>query len=123
LEELIVYYAHSMKIYGSDREKKEIAYIKKKFKSVVNPAVDLIWQGSMELYFKAVKESDIVICSEYEKHIGKGVFDEIFTALLLEKKVFCIRKLGRGYKLLEVSRVEVVDKDDWSVYFGKVILK
>ena len=50
-----IYYAHSMKIYDTDREKKERAYLEKLFGSVICPNRDMKYDGNgMVLYLKKV---------------------------------------------------------------------
>jgi len=121
----IIYYAHSMKIYGTKRERKELKFLQEKFKTVINPSTDpkLQWNGSMSIYYDAVSESDITVCSEYKKCIGKGVFYEINVALDGGKKVYCMKKDGKSFKLVEVDRVEEYNNYDWSVEYGKVVIK
>ena len=111
-----VYYAHSMKIYDTDREKDELKLIKSLYSNVVNPNGDIKWRGTMEDYFEAVRESDIVVCSEYKGHVGKGVHDEIKEAQLHDIPVFVIRR-GKFYPVKEIS---IDNAGDWGVNYGRI---
>ena len=73
-----VYYAHSMFIYDTRGEKKELKFLKKHYNFVVNPNPDIKWDNAkeMEPYFKAIKSCDLLICSEYKNHVGKVVSAE-----------------------------------------------
>ena len=119
-----VYYAHSILIYNTKREKKELRFLRKKFSSIFNPNTDIIWDDTtkMEPYFRAVKNSDILVVSELKNHIGKGVFDEIKTALNSNILVLCLRRKFFKYSLRKVKDVELLNEEDWKTYYGKVKL-
>lgn len=89
-----VYYAHSLKIYNTRREKNELRYLKRKFFKIFNPKTELQWDSmtKMQPYFEAVQGSTLIIASEYKKYIGKGVFDEIKIALKNKIPAFCLKK-------------------------------
>lgn len=117
-----VYYAHSILIYNTKREKKELKFLRKKFSSILNPNTDIKWDDTtkMEPYFRAVKNSDIVVVSEHKNHIGKGVYDEIKTALNRNILVICLRRKFFIYRLRKVKDIELVNEEDWRIYYGKV---
>jgi len=119
-----IYYAHSILIYNTKREKKELRFLRKKFSSIFNPNTDIIWDDTtkMEPYFRAVKNSDILVVSELKNHIGKGVFDEIKTALNSNILVLCLRRKFFKYSLRKVKDVELLNEEDWKTYYGKVKL-
>jgi len=119
----MIYYAHSKKIYNTPREKKELAYLKKKYRNkstIVCPNKDMGELGNIEPYLKKVRECHTVVCSEYKKHVGRGVFEEISEALNKGKDVFVLRKGLLGFKLKRVNNVVWADINDWKVYYGKV---
>ncbi len=91
---------------------------------VCNPSKDIEWDNStkMEPYFETVKNSDIVVASEFKNHIGKGVFDEIKSALYHKIEVFCLRKNLFRFRLLQVKNVELVDVTNWKIRYGKIRL-
>ena len=75
----------------------------------------------MQIYLDEVARSDMVICSEYQHHIGKGVYVEIRQALRLEIPVFCIkRRWWGGLKLVPVTGIEVFEHWDWKVNYGTI---
>lgn len=115
-----VYYAHSKKIYGFDREAKERGFLEKNFRKVVCPNRDMGELGSMDPYLRMVRKCNVVVCSEFNSYIGRGVYQEIVEGLNKKKKVFCLRKIEDRYVLLPVASVSIVDADDWKVKFGKV---
>lgn len=118
-----VYYAHSKLIYDTPREKSERSFLEKSFGKVCCPNRDIGEQGSIDPYLNRVQRSSQVICSEYQRHIGKGVFTEVSEALERGKKVFRLKKVKVGWMLEPVSAVKVVDEFDWKVCYGKLILK
>lgn len=121
----IVYYAHSKLIYNSLREKVERDFLERTFKKVICPNRDMGELGEMDPYLRKVETCDIVVCSEYEKHIGKGVFEEVNLALKLAIEVFCLRRQKRTCKFIfkTVTNVKIVDEQDWKYYYGKIKTK
>ena len=117
-----IYYAHSMKKYFTEDEKQEEEFIKKTFKDckVINP--NNIRPGVrglvMQPYLNEIVNCDLVICSEYKKTIGKGVYAEIKHALYLGKKVYVLREK----KLLPVKDLRIKNDDDWAVGFGEIMV-
>ena len=114
-----IYYAHSMLTYNTVKEKQELKWLKKKYE-VIDPNNDIGEQGIIEPYLKAISKCQGIICSEYEKHIGKGVYLEIEHALKLKLPVRCLRKNYLGNYLKDVKGLQVVNEWDWKVYYGKV---
>jgi len=118
-----VYYAHSLKIYNTKREKKELRYLKKKFFKIFNPKTELQWDliTKMQPYFEAVQGSCSIIVSEYKKYIGRGVFDEIKIALKNKIPAYCLKRKFFRFKLIKIKDVKYIGID-WKIYYGKLIL-
>jgi len=117
-----VYYSHSMRIYDTKREQKELEIIKNHWKGhvkILNPNGEIQWEGSMEPYLKAAHKTDYVVCSEYKEHVGKGVFCEICSALAHSVPVLVIR----DDKLHYVNGIVEDDRNDWAINYGKLIVK
>ncbi|KKN34220.1 hypothetical protein LCGC14_0795690 [marine sediment metagenome] len=116
-----VYYAHSIKIYDTSQEVRELAYLNKEF-TVFNPKNEIRWNSltKMTPYFEAVKKSDILVASEYKNHVGRGVYDEISIALSNSIPSFVLRK-EHNFKLLEIQALKLDDIYDWKVYYGIII--
>jgi hypothetical protein len=111
------YYAHSMLIYNTQRERDEYERLKMLVRDVINPNTDIERTTDMSVYNDAVRKSYGVICSEIEGHIGKGVFTEITTAFSENKKVYVLRK----NTLIPVKGVVITNDKDWKLSYGKVI--
>lgn len=117
----LMYYAHSKKIYNTKREQAELMWLLDNFSGkVVCPNNGMGELGSIEPYLKMISKCDGVVLSEYERHIGRGVFSEVERALLEKKLVLCIRRFVGIFYLIKVSRIEIVNNYDWSVYYGKI---
>jgi len=71
---------------------------------------------------KAVKKCNLLICSEFEEHIGKGVFREISVAFAYEIPVFYIRGTPPELQLKQIIGVKIVDEQDPKVKYAKVIV-
>ena len=124
-----VYYAHSMNIYKSKKERKELKIIKKTLSKaeIINPAVyEKKWKGSMgkEVMKKCLdllSNSDIVVFSAIEQngnyYVGKGVFIEVKFAEELGMEIYFIgEELVKGYSL------DMYNDNDWALKFGIVKL-
>jgi hypothetical protein len=102
-----VYYAYSLQIYGTLREARERKFLREKFNNLICPNQDIgEFPGKMGFCLKMVRWSDLVVVSEYEGHIGMGVYCEIKEA----------------FELYTVKGVKIVDKNDIKVKYAKVIL-
>ncbi|NJD77950.1 MAG: hypothetical protein FIB08_12800 [Candidatus Methanoperedens sp.] len=119
---LIAYYAHSMQKYGSTQEKEELNFISKLLGicTVINPALIEYDGNGMQQYFEIIDACNIVIFSEYKKHIGKGVHSEIEYALSNNKPVFLLR--GKILYECKDEMCRIINPDDWRVIYARVIL-
>jgi hypothetical protein len=117
-----LYYAHSIRIYDTRKEKKELRLIKKEFPDykIINPA-DIKLTGSsaeiMQAYLNIVKTVDALVFSEYLEHIGKGVFLEIDMAVDKDIETQLLRKKKFNHNF----RVRIIDPDDWAIRYAKII--
>ena len=118
-----IYYAHSLKIYNTKREKKELRFLEKKFNNIFNPKTELKWDTltKMEPYLKEVQNSNLIVASEYKKYIGRGVFDEIKTALENQIPTFCLKRRLFKFKLVKIKNIKYIGID-WKIYYGKIVL-
>ena len=120
-----VYYAHSKKIYGTEIEEKEYNFLRERYENVFNPNTEIEYkkEEGMRPYLDAVKASDLVICSEFEGYIGKGVFREVELALINNIPVYCLRQEDGIFLLLEVISVKLINEDDSYVTYGRLEVK
>jgi hypothetical protein len=118
----MVYYAHSKLIYGTKREKRELAFLKKKFTFVIDPNKDMGELGSIDPYLKKVDECDMVVCSPHDGYLGRGQYSEVLHALKLNKPVYSIQKsLLFGFQLKKVTSVSTFDTNDWSRKYSYLV--
>jgi hypothetical protein len=79
-----------MKIYGSEQERRELAAIRARYPhrdghEIINPATDLPdFRGQIEPYLAIVRSCSVVVYSEYQFFVGKGVLMEICEAAFRE---------------------------------------
>ncbi len=111
-----VYYAHSMRIYHTKREEKELCFLSKSGFNIVNPSE--VEFKNMKDYLDMVSACKMVILSEYKKGIGKGVFMEVAHALYKNIPVFVLCKLLGIFYLKPVKSLKIKDRDNWRVYGG-----
>jgi hypothetical protein len=122
-----VYYAHSMNIYRTKQERRELKLIKKTLlkAEVVNPAAfERKWKDSsgkeiMKKCLDLLSNSDIVVFSAVEQngnhYVGKGVFIEVKFAEELGMEIYFLSdELIKNYSL------DMYDDNDWALKFGKV---
>ena len=112
-----IYYAHSLRIYNTSKEQLELKQIAELFPSfkVINPNGRL---SEIKEAFSLIDKSDGVVASEYQRHIGKGVYDEICYALSKRKIVVLLRD-GRLFRVYSKHQIEVLDID-WQVHYARV---
>ena len=115
-----VYYGHSKKIYGTDREKKELKLLKTMFDNVICPNNDIgnVERG-MKVYLKIVEWANLIIVSEYCGYVGYGVYYEIKTAIEHNIPVKCLRK----NKLYDIEDLSIYDSNDWEIKYAKLKIK
>jgi len=113
-----LYYAHSKKTYGTRKEKKELRLIQKQFPDyrIINPST-LIFisqdeSGIMEECKSIARQAAVVVASEYDNHIGRGVFEELLET---KRKKYLLRKKN----FIENFKIKIVDIDDWAVRYAK----
>ncbi len=120
-----IYYAHSMQIYSSKREKKETKIIKKIFPKaeIINPAkYEKKWKklSGKEVMAKCldlISKSEIVIFSAIEQDnkdfVGRGVYVEVKFAQEIEKDIYFLKET-----LESDFSIEIYNDDDWTLKFS-----
>ncbi|MCF8227004.1 MAG: hypothetical protein K9J30_14095 [Bacteroidales bacterium] len=116
-----IYYAHSMQLYDSVQEMNEHAYLWKLYKgdNLINPKN--LEFNKPKKFFDFVAGCDLVVASEIDGFIGKGVFCEIARALSEDIKVLVLRRIGKEYSLEPVIGIVIENENDWKVKYGKII--
>ncbi|MCG3223218.1 MAG: hypothetical protein H7647_02040 [Candidatus Heimdallarchaeota archaeon] len=125
-----IYYAHSMLIYKSKQERREIKIIKKIFPKaeIVNPAkYEKKWKylsgkKVMTKCLNLISNSDMVIFSAMKKDnrdfVGRGVYVEVKFAEEIEKDTYFLHEtLESDFSL------EIYNDDDWNIRFSIVKIK
>ncbi len=120
-----VYYAHSIKIYDTEVEEEEYSFLREKYENVFNPNTEIEYkkEEGMRPYLDVVITSDLIICSEFEGYIGKGVFREVEFALRNNIPVYCLRQDDGDFYLLEVISVKLINENDPYVRYGHLKIK
>jgi len=125
-DKINLYYAHHMRIYGTDREKSEIELIKKHFYPdfILNPGALIEDYTGMESFLLYVRLSDIIVASgicedSYDSGliVGKGVYMELGEAAKLNKVIYFIHQ----NTLKEIDSVHELNTDSWR-RFAEVVL-
>ncbi|MHA1203240.1 MAG: exonuclease domain-containing protein [Candidatus Heimdallarchaeaceae archaeon] len=122
-----IYYAHSMQIYKSKQERREIKIIKKIFPKaeIVNPAKyekkwkNLSGKEVMTKCLNLISNSDMVIFSAIKQDnkdfVGRGVYVEVKFAEEIEKDTYFLQEtLESDFSL------EIYNDDDWNIRFSIV---
>ena len=118
--DLRCYYAHSMQIYNTPQDQQELLNIKQLYKKVICPNHDIgDTSRGMRTYLNVVKWADVVVVSEYEGHIGGGVFTEVQRALLSKIPVYCLRD---GNFFL-VTDAKMANPQDPKVKYAKLVVQ
>jgi hypothetical protein len=106
-----VYFAHSKLDYNTKAEKDAIKTLSAIY-NVFCPNNNLGETGSMYHYLNIVKWCDETVVLEHKELVGKGVYEEVQTALQNKKPTFVLR----AGKLLKVTGVKVVNSDNWKQF-------
>lgn len=122
-EKRCIYYSHSMKIYDTIREEKEVALISGHFpkSTIYNPNNKLIQAADLPMTdCLAVISRDAttdIVFSVYLGHVGKGVYTEIEEAWIIHKPIYVIQE----GKIIPFTnwRIRLIDID-WAVKYGVV---
>lgn len=120
-----IYYAHSKKIYGTSKETAELKFIKEKFPDahILCPHTTIGELADFNDYLHVVDCCTLLIASEVEGYIGKGVFCEISRGFGNGTIVNVLRKQDNKYSLNQVTGIEMFNQADWKNKFGKIIIK
>lgn len=112
-----VYYAHSMRSYNTQQERLELNQIAELVPSrgILNPNGAI---ASIKEAYRLIDKSSGVVATEYQAHLGKGVYDEISYALSQKKFVAMLRN-GRLFRVYSEHQMEVIDID-WQVHYARV---
>ncbi|KKL53754.1 hypothetical protein LCGC14_2272270 [marine sediment metagenome] len=76
----------------------------------------------MSLFLKAVRESDLLIFSTNNNIVGKGVYQEVKTALKYKIPVFVLEKCNSKYSFYELKSIKIINEKDWTNYARTEIL-
>jgi hypothetical protein len=119
----LIYLAHSMLSYGTEKEKQEVLFLRKRFPNyrILNPA-KYTNVKDMSFYLEKVAQSAMVVASEIDGYISKGVFSEISRALSDNIPVKVIRPIDGGYKLFRISGFDVFDENDWKSKYAQLTI-
>jgi len=112
-----IYYAHSMRIYNTDQEKSELKQIASLLpkRKILNPNGAIV---SIQEAYGLIDKSAGVVATEYQNHIGKGVYDEICYGLS-KKKLVAVLRNGRLFRVYSRHQIEVLDID-WQIHYARV---
>ncbi len=70
----------------------------------------------MRPYWKAVKESNLVIFSTTNNIVGKGVYQEVKTALHYEIPLCVIKRYNCTYAFYGIRSIKIINEKDWTDY-------
>ena len=114
---LRVYYAHSMQIYGSDREREEHQWLHQQGYQVCNPNGKMNAQNWLKRSKDLIQACDCVVFSEHKGHIGRGVTQELWRAFDMGKPIYVLRN-NRLFPVFS-RHIKVVDRN-WAVHYARI---
>jgi len=119
-----IYYAHSKLIYGTTREIEELDFLEKIYPvaTIINPN-ELGELKDIRKYLKIVGKCSLVVVSEFNGCIGKGVLAEIARAFSDDTPVKVIRTVADTMSLSDVSGFEILNVHDWKIRYALLNLK
>ena len=123
MKNIRVYYAHSKMIYDTAQEKRELRWLRKHYKVVVDPNSDLGELGDIQPYLNVLRTCDLVVFSEYQKYVSKGTYTEVCHAQDNKIPVKIIRPSGTHLHLKDIRFLSINNLNDWKSQYAIVILK
>ena len=124
-EKAKIYFAHSLQVYNTPKEESELKIIKKKFPeaTVICPNKDLGELSDFKEYLKIVDNCNMVIASEVDGYVGKGVLCEVARGFSNGMRVKVIREKGGKLILFDVVGFEIENVSDWRYRYAKLIVE
>jgi hypothetical protein len=121
----MVYYVHSLRKYDTIEEQEEIQLMEKKFEAIYNPNNSHIkrlrGEAAMKECYRVIRHEQVdgLVFSTYKGHIGRGVYEEIYTAIRANK---CVYYLHDGVIEPFTGKLQIVDVNDWSVRYSRPVV-
>jgi hypothetical protein len=124
----LVYYAHSMRIYGTPEAAKAKAAI-----SALLPEFEILdpeempWKelakkyGNSAVYEYVVKKSARTVVYEHQGHIGRGVTEEVVRAQRLQRPLHVLRGLDTEPALIPIKSWAKAPGNDWKIRYAYVL--
>jgi hypothetical protein len=114
-----VYFAHSMLSYNTEKERRELGFIKARFPNTICPNRDIgRAQRGMPAYLNIVAWADRVVVTDYEGYVGRGVHDEVKHALHLGIPVIYLH----DSMFIQVKDVRINDPRDYRYGYAELVL-
>jgi hypothetical protein len=112
-----------MKIYNTAREAKEHKYLLTKYLKVLCPNKHIGKTNlGMPAYLNIIEwAADIVVVSECKGFIGRGLYEEIESALKNNIPVKVMRPYGNSFKLHNVRDVRLHDDGINWIEYGQIL--
>jgi hypothetical protein len=106
-----------MRNYNTDQERLELTQIASFFpkRKIINPNGAIT---DMNQAYRLINQAELLVATEYQGHLGKGVYDEISYALSKKKLVYVLCS-GRLFRVYSTHQLELVDID-WQVHYARV---
>jgi hypothetical protein len=106
-----------MRSYNTDQEQLELKQIASFFpkRNILNPNGTIT---DMKQAYRLINKAELVVATEYQGHLGKGVYDEMCYALSQKKLVHVLRN-GRLFRVYSTHQIEIVDID-WQIHYARV---
>jgi hypothetical protein len=124
----VVYYAHSMQIYGTPEAAKAKAAISLLIPDgrIFDPET-LDWKrlakehGQAKVFESVILQSDRVVVYEHQGHIGRGVAEEIWRAQNHKRPLHVLRGLDTEPVLIPIKSWTRAPGNDWKIRYGYIL--
>ena len=122
-KQLLGYYSHNVKIHNTEKEKRELQFIKQRFDGfIINPYSDFKNSNPFEMNvnFRAIEKMNFLIVSSLNGTISRSSFYEVKQALEMGIPVYEIQAVARTYKIKKVVKLRVISERNL-LAFAKLI--
>ncbi|MCP6719589.1 MAG: hypothetical protein KJI71_05230 [Patescibacteria group bacterium] len=67
-------------------------------------------------YLQAVRESDLLIFSTNNNIVGKGVYQEVKTALQYKIPLYVLKRQNRTFAFYGLESIKIINERNWTNY-------
>jgi hypothetical protein len=121
-----VYFSHNKLTYSSPAKYRQVRFLRANLPGcrVIDPQADLPDVDPMAAALAAVEQADLVVVVEYQRHVGRGCFQEVEHAIQLGIPVLALAEqegTPGHFAVLKVASVSQDEINNWRINYGRLV--